>query len=798
MPGGRRLSDNAPMRSIACLLPLLSFLLLVACGGDDRPSVSDGGTADASGLDAYIPPGIACDWPATLCDGVCVDTRTDVAHCGGCGRGCADGRRCAGGLCIAACEGPPEHDGIGTVASAPSRPEGDGVWFSAADVDRDGEVDLVMRAGSHLYLQQGAGDGTFGAPVRLATLEGASGTPTLVDLDGDSAPEVLIDGRDGVWVLPAVGDGTFGAPVLASHGAFHALGDFDGADGTDLLVRVSDGATGSFLGVALRQADGAFAAPVLSPLLPHFLSAVAGDFDGDGVLDAAYYEDDAARVGWLRGDGTGRLGAPTTVELETAHGDRLDWLDGPMACGRFTGGSRDEIAVALRDFGSWSPTEIFLLRVSSPSTLESVARYENSDRISWVRARDLDNDGVDELVAVSRNISGVIRFDGADGPSGRYFATKTGGGINDGSPQGDLADVDGDGLVELIAATQTSIVSEILVHTHLAHPPGGLSGMSVWFPAEAAQLAVADLDADGFDDVIAVGSDGVGTLFGGADTFMPGVVEPLTFGRLVAAGDLDADGDLDIVAGHTDGLTILRNGGGRTFEVDTVEAGSPRSITIVDINHDGHADLMDESGGRLGPAFVVEPTLPSGGPFLFGDLDGDGVVDAVGRFGTYLNAGDGTFEQVHAHPVEDGHTEGADEQALGDVDGDGPLDLVVGWGDGRVHVARGVGDGSFEAPVSVDVGEARDPALGDWDGDGADEIFVLHPEGSSGAGRIEVLGWNAGAIQSIATIEVSDEASDVRIGDFDGDGVVDLVVGHGWGAHDPIPAVAVATGRCAI
>ncbi|QDU66338.1 FG-GAP repeat domain-containing protein [Engelhardtia mirabilis] len=124
-----------------------------------------------------------------------------------------------------------------------------------------------------------------------------------------------------------------------------------------------------------------------------------------------------------------------------------------------------------------------------------------------------------------------------------------------------------------------------------------------------------------------------------------------------------------------------------------------------------------------------------------GDLDGDGALDAVTAnrgcynylldqwegFGVSVLLGDGAggFSAPIHYPFAVGHAEltGVD---LGDVDGDGALDLVtVNYLAGSMTLLRGLGDGSFTAAGSLYAGSYPSRvALGDIDGDGDLDVAV--------------------------------------------------------------------------
>jgi hypothetical protein len=153
-------------------------------------------------------------------------------------------------------------------------------------------------------------------------------------------------------------------------------------------------------------------------------------------------------------------------------------------------------------------------------------------------------------------------------------------------------------------------------------------------------------------------------------------------------------------------------------------------------------------------------------------VDGDGILDmiAVDITGTrvYLGRADGTFGTA-ASVIEVSATK---PPGLGDLDGDGRLDLVVSYGDpmGRIGVARNDGTGRF--------GEPRFHATGpypvfaevvDLNGDGHRDIVVLI------AGGVSVL-LNDGQARFPSHVDYSHGArSEMTTGDLDGDGAPEIV-----------------------
>ncbi|MFZ0817532.1 MAG: VCBS repeat-containing protein, partial [Candidatus Sulfotelmatobacter sp.] len=123
--------------------------------------------------------------------------------------------------------------------------------------------------------------------------------------------------------------------------------------------------------------------------------------------------------------------------------------------------------------------------------------------------------------------------------------------------------------------------------------------------------------------------------------------------------------------------------------------------------------------------------------------------------------------------------------AVGDFNGDGKLDLAVsdncpasGCGSNpssTVSILLGNGDGTFQPPVSYAVGDI--PAgvvVGDFNGDGKLDLAVLTSDFVA-----ILLGNGDGTFQAAVDYGTPGRSSSVAVGDFNGDGKPDLVVTNG-------------------
>ncbi|MCD6484362.1 MAG: PQQ-binding-like beta-propeller repeat protein, partial [Candidatus Odinarchaeota archaeon] len=152
-----------------------------------------------------------------------------------------------------------------------------------------------------------------------------------------------------------------------------------------------------------------------------------------------------------------------------------------------------------------------------------------------------------------------------------------------------------------------------------------------------------------------------------------------------------------------------------------------------------------------------------------GDVDRDGKLEVI------VSSYD---HKVYALNGEDGsllwsYSTGSDvgsSPALGDVDGDGKLEVIVGSDDNKVYALNGE-DGSLLWSYSTGYYVWSSPALGDIDGDGKFEVIV----GSDDNKVYALNGEDGSLLWSYST--GSDVGSSPALGDVDGDGKLEVIVG---------------------
>ncbi|MCA9691632.1 MAG: VCBS repeat-containing protein [Myxococcales bacterium] len=237
---------------------------------------------------------------------------------------------------------------------------------------------------------------------------------------------------------------------------------------------------------------------------------------------------------------------------------------------------------------------------------------------------------------------------------------------------------------------------------------------------------------------------------------------------------------------------------------DVTGDGQPDVVALC--HGDDASALVVLTGAPDGTFLEGQPTAAPGHGLALGDLDRDGDLDALlldasgaPKYRVAVNDGAGSWTIGRAHAIPGrfgGELRGA---ALRDLDGDGRLDAAVPLWD-SVRLLRGDGAGGFTPGERLAVG--RDPfavELGDLDGDGVLDLATISGAGpargrdeyESGGASAWIFRGQAGLrFAAPVRVEISG-ARALALTDLNGDGALELAV-HGAAGltllHDPLGA----------
>jgi len=648
------------------------------------------------------------------------------------------------------------------------------------DLDGDGTVDLVVGAPldavngfvtgalSVVFLNP---DGTMKAAQKINGTEGGfagdlgandhfgMSVAGLGDLDGDGVGDLAAGSPSdnlfagAAWVLFMNPDGTVKAEqrLDSGHGGLTGVtgefgtsianaGDVDGDGVTDLAVGApADTAGGHDAGafwVLLLEPDG-----TVSDFAVHRAPSLGGDLEAEDLLGSA-----VAGLGDVDGDGVADLvvGAP---------------------------GADQRGAVWVSLLGSNAGVDSFRKIDDGPDGLAGTTDRLDRFGTSVTALGDLDGDGVGDLaVGAPLDDDGVqdggavwILFQNANGTAKELRKITGAEGLAGALEAGDqlgtslatLGHPDDDGIVELAVGA-----------TH--DDDGAMDAGAVW---------ILSVDASG----AVVASQKISATQGG----FPGVLHAGdAFGSALAApGDLDGDGVRDLAVG-----AVGDDDGGQ----------GTGAVWVLLLHADGTVKAAQEIGavalgGALAPGDEFGSSLAA-----LGDLDGDGAKDlavgaarddgngpAVANRGSvhvlFLDPSGGVLGHQAISDVEGGFGGALDNQdlfgssvaALGDVDGDGVVDLAVGatgdddgaeragavWAlflraDGTVRAQQKISafaGGLGASPTPTDLFGSAAALLGDVNGDGAADLAVGAPGDDRGGTDHGAL-WRL-TLDGIATVD---------------------------------------------
>jgi hypothetical protein len=483
-----------------------------------------------------------------------------------------------------------------------------------------------------------------------------------------------------------------------------------------------------------------------------------GDLDGDGRAEFAVSANHLTVVtAGSGGSHHGRVevyGAASTTPILSlvSPGTGARFGAALAAAGDLTGDGLSELAVGSRGGGFGGSVQVFDVASGSAVPLRTYASAYYDARFGSAidGGRDVDGDGYPDLVVGAPEdgtlgaLGGEVRLVSGAPAAGTLWSVLGAAGSRLGQAVAFLDDLDGDGKPEVLGCAPLF---------------GGVATMQgrayVYSGANGAVLYTLDGDSS-FDE----------------------------FGQSCARlGDLDGDGKAEFAVGSPRATPGPHWSAGRVFVYSGAAAAPLRTM-------DG-----PRANTRLGSSVADA-----------GDLDLDGVSD-IACGGTHdalaateagvvvvASGADGsTLFEVRGDAL--GGRLGKSVAGVGDYDGDGRPDLVVGAprsgtigaGDGEATVEsfdRGLPDPRGVCRLVLNAGSVNRQAIavGDVDGDGRDDVVATHSDFPPATRVVAYSGFTGRAVWTLGLAAAGVPPQLLRIGDATGDGVRDLLLYAAVGA----------------
>jgi hypothetical protein len=492
------------------------------------------------------------------------------------------------------------------------------VWFATTgDWNGDGKTDIAAVHSGNSSRTHGVvtwlGDGAGGFAPRVFSAQSLYEPQSLSlgDVNGDGRPDLAYLGG-AVCIGIGRADGTFGEPqsVPAVSGKIAALaaGDFDGDGLVDAI-----GCDTQYLRLAFARGhgDGTFDPFVLTPSAQYRL-LVAGQFDPDGHLDlVGVWGTNLSRAHYLKGRGDGTFDPP--VEYYVPGG-----VPGSLLATDVDGDGKLDVAMTC------PATNTITVLHQGPAGLETGEFSFTLAAPTAVRYADLDDDGRVDRVVAGTNQWRVELNDGVGG------YTPLTAHAQSPSP-GDLVLADFDGDARLDVAVAPAAPQPALVHVFRGQSGGAFDSESivdlVWTEnptfqqASVGGLLAGDFDQDGHVDLVARSGGKDALTFAargrGDRTFERAEAYGAPYGpSALVASDFDQDGFDDLLGSGVSwsdsvtSITLVRNiSNGVVAVPPTVPRGIALAITALTPNPSRGAFALELAAGAAGPARVTVVSL---------------------------------------------------------------------------------------------------------------------------------------------------------------------------------------------
>ncbi|ABW33353.1 FG-GAP-like repeat-containing protein [Acaryochloris marina] len=643
------------------------------------------------------------------------------------------------------------------------------ISVSVDDFNGDSQADLAVANNSSNNISVLLGDGSGGFSSQTTFAVGTNPRSVSVgDFNGDSQADLaVVNGSNNISVLLGDGSGGFSSQTTFAVGTNPrsvSVDDFNGDSQADLAVVnfVSNN-----ISVLLGDGSGGFSSQTTFATGIDPISVSVGDFNGDGQAEIAVANYSSNNVSILSSN-------TTLVALDSSRNlvitDRSNAKDDNLTLTtdgtNFTLTDPNNLLTHVISGATGNATN----NITVPTTLvtgpqlfintgggnDIVSGSSQSETINGGLGADLLNGGAGDDVLTDGASNGTVNPNAAAVDPSRVATTaftSTSGWSNDTLFPRQIADVNGDNRADIIGFGNSSVAvalgqadgtfgTAFTATTAFARTTG-------WTNEDQFARRLADVNNDGFADIIGFGNSSVAVALGQADG---------TFGTAFTA------------------TTAFTRTTGWTNEDQFARR-------LADVNNDGFADIigfgnssvavaLGQADGTFGTAFTATTafTRTSGwtSEDLFSrhvaDVNGDGRADIIG-FGNSsvavaLGQADGTFGTAFTATTAFARTSGWTSEDLyprqvADINGDGQAD-IIGFGRSAVAVALGQADGTFWTATVVNQGSTANPdftVAGGFNSANANPRFVADVAGN---GQADIIGFGNNQVRVANVVAVND------------------------------------------
>ena len=414
------------------------------------------------GINCEACAGNLADCNGLAADGCEANLQSNAAHCNACNLACAMSEICSNG----ACQAPPSGQVPGTPIDVPAMHTP--LAPAVADVNGDGKLDILVANGESgstaspsgsVSVFYGNGDATVQAELNYTGAPLSSNAVVAADVDGDG------------WLDAITVDGQANLPTTNGNiSVYRNLGA--SAPGTfGMLTSFTTGAPGS-------------------------VHLCASDFDNDGLIDIATTSVVSNQVSVIFGAAAGSFDAPVLIAIPSTGG-----VQSTIACRDLNGDTHADIVVT-----SPSSARLSILINQGDGSFAAPVSYTNAlnGQTAGLAFGDADGDGTLDILANGAAGAYLFFFKGnGNGTVATGVQSATGASQVANSALGVVAsDFNGDGKLDayILATASAGGVRPMTGNGNGTFTAGTLvtTGTSPGLNA----IAVADLDGDGYDDLV--------------------------------------------------------------------------------------------------------------------------------------------------------------------------------------------------------------------------------------------------------------------------------------------------------